>query len=150
MSTQTVRVVEPGYVDEALATKADLSNGRVPVSQLPDAFYSVAPTVVTIPYAASITPDASKGTTQRCTLTGNVTVNAPINPTEGEMMLFQFASSGGARQVTFATGVGGFQFGTDIAAIPTGVSGKTQYIGVAYRAATGKWDIISIIGGFTS
>lgn len=150
MSTQTVRVAEPGYVDTALLTKADLLAGKVPSSQLPDAFVSVAPTIATIPFAATITPNAAAGTIQRCTLTANVTVNAPTNPVDGQGILFQFRSSGGAWQVTFQTGVAGsFNFGTDIAAIPPGVSTKRQYIGVIFNASSSRWDIVTLANGYT-
>lgn len=149
MPTTTVRVVNPEGLEVGLAGKADLVGGKVKTSQLPAELTGVAPTIVTIPYAASIKPDASKGNTQRCTLTGNVTVQAPSNPTEGQMLLFEFTSQGGAYQVSLQTGVaGGFQFGTDIAAIPAGTIGRRQVVGVIYHASTSRWDVVTVASGF--
>lgn len=151
MATTTTRVILPLKLTTELAKKVDLdpATGKAALGQLPDTFNAIAPTVVTIPYAAQITPDASKGQVQRCTLTGNVTVLAPLNPREGQQLMLQLVSSGAARVVTLQTGVaGGFQFGSDISSIPGGQAGKVQYIGCVFRSASARWDVIAVANGF--
>jgi hypothetical protein len=59
-------------------------------------------TPFTITYAASITPNARNGSYQRCTLTGNVTVNAPSNLTAGDILDIEFIQDGtGSRTATW-------------------------------------------------
>jgi hypothetical protein len=108
-----------------------------------------APLIDTIPYAATITPDASLGNTKRVTATGNMTVNAPTNPTEGQTLCLEILSAGGGFQVTLQTGTSqSFAFGTDITSIPAGVTGKTQRIYVTYRSTTSRWEVVSVLNGF--
>jgi len=58
-----------------------------------------------ITYGATITPNLANGTNQRCTLTGNITVNFPTGAVDGgglTLVLIQDAT--GDRVVTLATG----------------------------------------------
>lgn len=108
-----------------------------------------APLIDTIPYAPTITPDASLGNTKRVTATGNMTVNAPSNPTEGQTLCLEVLSAGGGFQVTLQAGASqSFAFGTDITSIPAGVTGKTQRIYVTYRSTTSRWEVVSVLNGF--
>jgi hypothetical protein len=59
----------------------------------------------TITYASAITPNLANGKNQRCTLTGDVTVNFPTGATDGaELRLVLIQDSTGGRTVTLATG----------------------------------------------
>lgn len=67
-----------------------------------------APTVSpwhTITFASTITPNIANGKNQRCTLTGNVTVNFPTGATDGgELRLVLMQDATGGRSVTLGTG----------------------------------------------
>ena len=56
-------------------------------------------------YAATITPDASKGEVVIVdVLTGNIQVNTPSNPREGGWLMFQFTQDGsGGHTITFSS-----------------------------------------------
>jgi hypothetical protein len=56
-------------------------------------------------YAAAITPDLSRGSVHGVTLTGNVTVNRPLNMKDGDRLLLIFTQDAtGGRSVTWGTG----------------------------------------------
>lgn len=60
--------------------------------------------VITIPYAASITPSATAAIS-KCTLTGNVTINLPATRKVGKLIrLFLIQDATGSRTITWATG----------------------------------------------
>lgn len=59
---------------------------------------------VTIAYAATITPDASAGSVFRCVATGGLTLNDPINGTNGQLVTIEIQASGGDRTLAFAGG----------------------------------------------
>jgi hypothetical protein len=60
-------------------------------------------TPVTINYAATITPDAGAGALFRCSATGDVTLNDPINGDDGQTITVEILASGGAsRNLSFA------------------------------------------------
>jgi len=58
-----------------------------------------------IAYASTITPNLANGKNQRCTLTGDVTVNFPTGATDGgELRLVLIQDATGGRTVTLTTG----------------------------------------------
>lgn len=62
---------------------------------------------VTITYASTITPDAFAGSLFRCTATGNLTLNDPINGTDGQTIVVEILASGDQRILSFAGGAAG-------------------------------------------
>lgn len=56
--------------------------------------------LVTVTYAASVTLDASTGSTFRCVATGNLAVTAINSPVQGQEIKLEVQASGGARTVT--------------------------------------------------
>jgi hypothetical protein len=101
-------------------------------------------------YAATRSIDASTAPRQVIALSGNMTVSAPTNPTDGQDMRLEFVASGtGPWTVTLATGAAGaFQFGTDLTALPTVATGKTLYVLVTYNSAAARWRVLSAVNGF--
>ncbi|GAA3230732.1 hypothetical protein GCM10017691_23950 [Pseudonocardia petroleophila] len=78
------------------------SVSKVPSSQMP----FVENPVRTGTVSASLTSDAAAttGNMVDLTITGNVTVNPPINPTNHQQMRYHMLASGADRTVTFGTG----------------------------------------------
>lgn len=83
--------------------------------------------VVTSAYAASVSIDASVGTTFRVTATGNLALAGITNGIDGQEVSFQVLASGGSRTIT----VGGAS-----AAVP---AGKWFWGRFAYIAAVDQW-----------
>lgn len=60
---------------------------------------------VTVAYAATITPDASAGSVFRCSATGSLTLNDPVNGVNGQLVTIEILASGGDRTLSFAGSV---------------------------------------------
>ena len=58
----------------------------------------------TIAWAATITPNAALGALFRIVAVGDLTLNAPINGTDGQTVIVEVTASGGTRKVTFPSG----------------------------------------------
>lgn len=92
--------------------------------------------------------DASLGNTFTLSTTTTPTIAVPSNPVSGQKIVIQFLASGGARTLALNTGAGGFRFGTDITALTSTTSGKTDYIGCIYNAGASFWDVVAYVKGF--
>jgi hypothetical protein len=92
--------------------------------------------------------DASLGNVFTLTAAGNRTIAVPSNATSGQKIVIRHLASGGARTLALNTGAGGFRFGTDITALTSTTSGKTDYIGCIYNAADSFWDVVAYSKGF--
>lgn len=101
-------------------------------------------------YAATRSVDASSAPRQVIALSGNMTVSAPTNPTDGQDLRLEFVASGaGPWTVTLTTGAAGaFAFGTDLTALPTVATGKTLYVLATYNLTAARWRVLSATGGF--
>lgn len=97
----------------------------------------------TVTYAATTTIDASTGNHFRITLTGNLTLAAPSNPTDGQRILIELIQNGtGGYTLTLDSA---FNVTTSITgAITLVTTANTRtYIGAVYRSAGTKWDILA-------
>lgn len=110
--------------------------------------YVDTPKVQTLTYAATITPVATGAKTYRCTLTGNLTLNGPTSPVDGQQVIFELTASGAARTVTLTTGAGGFKFGTDITALTAIASGTTDVFAATYNSGANVWRVMAYTRGF--
>lgn len=108
---------------------------------------SVTAGVVTITYAATITPNAAAGNHFRCTLTGNVTLNAPTGGLDGQKITVELIQDvTGGRTLTLGTGFG---LGTDITAVTlTTTASKRDYLALIYNATSGNWDVVGVVRGY--
>jgi hypothetical protein len=83
-----------------------------------------------IPYATTITPDASSGALFRVTAVGDFTLADPINGTDGQAVVVEVIASGGQRTVNFAGG------GVAPVAIP---DGSRWTVTMRYNSADSVW-----------
>jgi hypothetical protein len=108
----------------------------------------VIKTPVALTDASTIAVDASLGNTFRVTLGATRIMGAPTNAVDGQMILFEITASG-AFTVTWASGTGGYEWGTDIT-VPTltATSGKTDYIGFIYNGSASVWRGLAVARGY--
>jgi hypothetical protein len=135
--TDTVRAVTPeGLAASVAATAAT----KAPIGVL-------ALGTVTTAQAPNV---AGKNTVTLTLGAASVTINAPTNPTDGQSVVYEIKQDAtGNRAVSWSTGAGGFQFGTDVTAttLSTG-AGAIDLVGTRYNAASNKWRIVSFLKGF--
>lgn len=104
------------------------------------------PTIVNLADAATITPDVSAGALFRCTLGGNRTVAAPLNPYDGQEIAFEWKQDGtGTRTLTYNAV---FRFSTTWpnGTLTTTVA-KKDLQRWRYHLADNKWDMIHFVKG---
>lgn len=102
-------------------------------------------TVVSVAYAASITPDLSAGNVFRIgTLTGPVTINAPsTTPADAKKIYFQFAQDAtGGRVITWDNI---YRFGFDIGAVDISTSPLAENrIAFIWNTSLSKYEFAGI------
>lgn len=95
-----------------------------------------------ITYAATITPDASTGDQFYVSAPGDVVVAAPTNPTDGQRLMVEVYSSGGARTAT----ISGTTTNAAGATLPLSIgSGKVGLLGFVYSARVGHWVLAAAV-----
>jgi hypothetical protein len=107
---------------------------------------AIVQNVVTLATTGTITPDATVGPTYETAVSGNITLNGPSSPVDGQKVTFRILNDA-SHSVTLSTGSGNFRFGTDIPSYINSVS-KTDYIGAIYNSGSSTWDVVSLIQGF--
>jgi len=103
--------------------------------------------VVALVDAANIAVDASLGNLFTVTLTDDRTLDAPTNPTQGQMIVFRVTQDGsGGHTLAYDAA---YRFSTDIPSptLSTG-AGDEDYIGFLYNEADDTWDCIGKVFGF--
>lgn len=97
--------------------------------------------------APVIAVDASLGSLMRVTLGGNRTLGNPTNPSDSQMIMFEFTQDGvGNRLLTFDTK---YNFGSDLtSAILSTQPGKVDRVLTEYVSARDEWDVIGFKKGF--
>jgi hypothetical protein len=109
---------------------------------------AIAPAVVMLTDAATISVDASKGNDFRVTLGASRTMANPTNPTSGQQIIFQITQgSGGSATVTWGTA---YEFSTGLPQ-PTlsTAAGQTDLLGFIYNAVSGSWLLAAFVNGFS-
>jgi ferredoxin len=95
--------------------------------------------------AESIVTDASVGNSFKITLGGNHTLANPINPTDGQQVLWRITQdTTGGRTLAFGDT---FRFAPSVR--PVGLlqtPGATVHVTAIYNAEAGTWDVIEICG----
>lgn len=107
---------------------------------------NVTGVVQTPAYAATVTIDASKGSYVRVgTLTGNITLANPINPTDGEKLLIELTQDGtGSRTLTLGSA---FDAGPWTMTLTT-TALKSDIFECVYDGNATKWLITNFQKGF--
>lgn len=91
-----------------------------------------------VPYAATITVDAASGALFRIVAVGDLTLNDPINGTDGQEVVIEVLASGGQRTISFAGGT------SSAVAIPTGLRWSAA---MRYNATDNVWLLSDATGG---
>lgn len=111
----------------------------------------IAPAVVALTDAATITVDASQGNDQRVTLGGNRTMGSPSNAVDGQHLVFHVTQDGtGSRTLAWTTGSSGnYEFSASLAAptLSTAAS-AVDVIGFIYNTAKARWLCVGYVLGF--
>jgi hypothetical protein len=112
---------------------------------------ALAPAVVVLTDAGTITLDASQGNDFRVTIAGNRTLGNPANPTDGQKIVVQVTQGNGSSNgYTLAYG-SGYQFSAGLPQ-PTlsTTAGDTDLLAFVYNAQKGKWLLAAFLAGFTT
>jgi hypothetical protein len=107
----------------------------------------VAPAVVALTDAPTISVVASAGNDFRVTLGGSRTLDNPANPVDGQQIIFQITQgSGGSAGITWASD---YEFSQEMPqpSLST-TAGQTDLAGFIYNAAIGKWLLAAFVNGF--
>jgi hypothetical protein len=126
--------------------KSTSGSGEVASSIYIDSPITYFPTVVSLSYVANLTIDAKLGEIFDITLAGDITLENPINPTNGKTIRFRVLQDGvGGRTVTL-----GSKFNA-----PPGYFGpwstdpnKMDSLTATYHEGRDKWDIALFIHGY--
>ena len=124
-----------------VSKSGDVMTGPLTVEATVTGEQAITAGVVTLTWAATITPAASAGGHFRVTLAGATTISAPSGPTDGQKITFELIQDGtGSRTVTWGSG---FQFGSAGTPPLSTAAGKRDLAGFLYSAAAasggGAW-----------
>jgi len=109
---------------------------------------AVAPAVVELTDAATITIDASLGNDFRVTIAGNRTIGNLANPTDGQQIIFQITQGGsGSFGITWGSSYE-FSSSMPLPALST-TPGHTDLLGFVYNAAIAGWLLAAFVNGFS-
>jgi len=109
----------------------------------------LAPAVATLTDAATIAVNAALGNDFRVTLGGNRTMGAPSNAVDGQKIIFQVKQDGsGSRTLAWASGAGGYDFGSGSAPALSTAAGDIDLAAFVYNAAKGEWLSLGSALGF--
>jgi hypothetical protein len=113
-------------------------------------FAKVVETPVNLTFATTTTVDASQGVYYRITLTGNTTMAAPTNATDGQKILFEILQDAtGSRTITWTSGAGGYAFGTDVTTPTlTTTANKRDFVGFVYNSTANLWYCLAVARGY--
>jgi hypothetical protein len=109
---------------------------------------ALAPAVVALTDAASISVDASAGSDFRVTIAGNRALGNPANPADGQQIIFQVTQgTGGGYTLSYGTA---YEFSTGLPqpALST-TAGYTDLLGFIYSEARGAWLLAAFVNGFS-
>lgn len=110
---------------------------------------AVAPAVVMLNDAASITIDASLGNDYRVTIGGNRTLTNPSNPTDGQKIVVQVTQgTGGPFTLSYGSAYA-FAAGLPQPTLST-TAGETDLLAFIYNAGKGEWLLVAYVIGFAS
>src|SRR6185437_9634299 len=108
---------------------------------------AVAPAVVNLTDAATISVDASAGNDFRLTIGGNRTMGTPSNPADGQKITVQVTQgTGGPYALSWASG---YEFST---ALPqptlSATAGDTDLLCFIYNSSKSAWLLAAFVNGF--
>lgn len=101
----------------------------------------VSPAVILLTDASTVAIDASQGNVFEWTLGGNHTLDTPVNPVTGQVIIIdiQQPASGGPYTPSFASGAGGFSFGADGQPTWSTTASAVDEVAFRYSALKSMW-----------
>lgn len=114
----------------------------------------LAPKVVTLTDAPTVSVNASQGNDFRLLTTSAVgatrAIGAPSGATDGQVIRFavQQAASGGPYSATWASGAAGYDFGSGSAPTLSSTASAIDVVGFFYHAGKGQWLFMGSQAGF--
>lgn len=112
-----------------------VANGSV--KSVLTAAQAVTSGVAVLTYSSSLAVNAALGNHFRVTLTGNVTIGAPSNPTDGQKITFELIQdSTGSRTGSWNSA---FDFGSSTTPTLTTTANKRDLVGFVYSSSASKW-----------
>jgi len=99
--------------------------------------------VAALTYSTSVTPNAATSRNFSIAATGSFTLNAPTNPTDGQMIMVEVRASA-AVTVTIAAAI---LLTTGITATLAVTSGKSGFVGLRYSGAAAAWYLLAATSG---
>ena len=126
-----------------IITIADLTAGNLAGGATFPAY--VAPAAVTLTDASTVSVNAALGNYYQLLMTsavgGSRTIAAPTGAVNGDsfVLALQQPASGGPCAPSFASGAGGYSFGTDGTPSWSTAASTVDEIGFRYHAGLGKW-----------
>lgn len=99
-------------------------------------------------YSASLTPDCNDGLARKITLTGDVTLNPPTNPTDRMTWEGIFLASGSDRTITLNAAI---KIPSNFTGFvnPTTITQNSRWlVQVRYNSDSSSWWLTSWMGGF--
>ena len=142
-----VGVAAAGAAGSVLA-EAVASPARAAVQSTTVESGAIAPAVVVLTDAATISVDASLGNDFRVTLGASRTMSNPANPSDGQQIIFQITQgSGGSAAITWGTA---YEFSTGLPQ-PTlsTTAGQLDLLGFIYDAVRRTWLLAAFVNGFS-
>lgn len=102
-----------------------------------------------IAYASTLNTDAATAAVFTVVLTGDATLAAPTNATNGRRLLWALTASGAVRTVTLSTGAAGtFTVSQGVPAATIAVAvGKTAFLTAVYLSSTDRWHALAVDNG---
>ncbi len=96
--------------------------------------------------SGTIIPNAALSNIFVIPLASNITLNGPLNGTNGQKVELRLVQDGSTRTVTMN---GDYIFGTDITSLTfSGGGSKTDEVGVIWNSVKAKWEVVSKSFGF--
>jgi len=109
----------------------------------------LAPKVTALTDGATISTDASLGNSFTVTLGGSRTMAVPTNPVNHQVITYEIIQDGtSSRVLTWASGAGGFSFGTDGQPALTTTPNKRDLVAFRYSLSANSWLCLGIKAGF--
>ena len=110
---------------------------------------ALAPAVVALTDGPQIAVDASLGNDFRVTIASSRTMENPVNPSDGQKIVFQITQgTAGSSTITWGS-VYEFSTGLPQPTLST-TPGLTDLLAFIYNAAKGKWLLAAFVSGFTT
>ncbi len=98
------------------------------------------PAVSALTDGANIATNAALGNYFTVVLAGNRTMDAPTNPTNGQVIIYELKQDAtGTRTITWSSAAGGFSFGASAAPTLSTAAAKIDLVAFRYSTTAAKW-----------